>query len=121
MTRKITLLVLGILIVGTLIGGGYWYFTRRFKVQTSTLDNPAGNNTIVIKESQFEPQNYRVRQGTGITWINEDTIKHEIRFKDFSSPKLAPKDIFTHMFDKKGYYTYECALHKGEKGKIIVE
>jgi|GEM_PF-694214 len=116
------ILIIGMAII-VLAGLGYTGYSIYIKKQTktNTLENPAGNNTITIKDGKFDPKYYSVKEGTRVTWINEDVKDHQLKFDGFESGKMAPKDIFSHMFDKKGTYNYHCALHPKETGKITVD
>lgn len=64
-----------------------------------------------------------VRQGTTVTWINDDDIPHTIVAKDmtFKSRVLDTGDKFSFTFAKAGQFDYFCSIHPHMTGKVIVK
>lgn len=92
--------------------------------ETSTTSNRIlkEKNTIEITQNGFLPNNYSIRLGTTIKWINKDSNPHLIRFTDKKeSPVLKKNDEYSRTFEQAGEYYFDCAIHTYLKGKIIVE
>jgi plastocyanin len=60
--------------------------------------------------------------GHSITWVNDDTIDHDVVAADerFDSGVLTPGGRFTFTFDEPGVVRYTCDLHKHMSGAVIV-
>ena len=57
-----------------------------------------------------------------MTWTNKDTMAHNVTANGgaFKSPTLAPGGVFSFKFTKAGTYAYNCTLHGGMNGTVIV-
>ncbi len=89
--------------------------------QKQELTQEQTDNTIIIKDFEFNPNVITVNLGTTITWINQDSAPHTIKFSNSESQKLNNGDSFKFQFNNKGTYDYICGLHPSMKAKIIVE
>ncbi|MDE1770797.1 MAG: hypothetical protein KGI28_09665 [Thaumarchaeota archaeon] len=77
----------------------------------------------------FIPCQTTVVKGDTITWVNRDTVDHRIisgsgqRGPDgwFSSPVILPHGTFSHMFDRKGAFTYYDSINTYGQGVVIVD
>ncbi|MCD6546945.1 MAG: cupredoxin domain-containing protein [Nanoarchaeota archaeon] len=78
-------------------------------------------NTVVITDKMFVPQELKIKQGETVVWINKDNIKHKINGVGFKSPTLNPGDRYYHTFDEKGVYVYSSELYPAAVGTIVVE
>lgn len=76
---------------------------------------------VSIENFSFKPQALTIKAGTTVTWTNNDTVVHNIKSAEFSSPDMKQGDTFQHKFDKAGTYDYNCGVHPTMTGKIIVE
>lgn len=82
-----------------------------------------------IKKSCFNPCQITVEKGNSVTWINRDTFDHTIisgsgqRGPDgwFSSATIPPNGVFSHMFDRKGAFTYYDGANPNAQGVVIVD
>lgn len=97
--------------------------------------SPGGEDETEVVEmkpgSKFEPKELTIEPGTKVTWINRDSIGHDVTSDDgsFESSKLLNGGQ-THevTFDEPGVYTYHCTPHSfpqedgygGMIGTIIV-
>ena len=87
-----------------------------------TLDD--ASVTVEMSELMFQPQGIRVKQGTTVTWINDDAVVHNVRQVEsaFLSPDIGPGQSFTTTMDKPGRYRYQCTYHHPNmNGVVIVE
>lgn len=80
-------------------------------------------NTITIRNFAFSPSTLTVKVGTNVTWINEDSVTHQVREDSglFESSLLSNGQSFTYTFTIIGTYNYTCTIHPSMTGKVIVE
>ncbi len=85
---------------------------------------PSGGDvsTVQISDFAFQPAELSVKQGTSVTWVNEDSVTHIVKMDSvFESPGLGKGQSYTHMFtEAPGDYPYSCAIHPSMQGKITV-
>lgn len=86
--------------------------------------------TVIIKNSIFDPTILSITVGTTVTWKNEDSLLHQIAadpnpehadLPDLLSKVLATGESYSYTFTTKGTYGYHCNLHPAMKGTIMVE
>jgi plastocyanin len=96
---------------------------------SSTPAPASGSSTVVhMKGIQFDPKTLTVNQGTTVEWVNDDSVNHDVT-KDtgpgpqFSSGSgnLASGDSYKVTFKTAGTVKYECTVHPGMTGTIIVK
>jgi plastocyanin len=82
---------------------------------------PGSNNTIIIQNSTFNPNQMNVTIGTAVYWVNRDSVNHTVVSDSgvFESKILEPGNSFHYNFDKEGEYTYHDGLNSSITGKII--
>ena len=86
--------------------------------------NPGNTtNTITISNMSFSPSSLKVKAGTTVTWVNEETMSHTATANDgsFNSGTLRQNNTFKHTFSSAGTFPYHCALHSGMNGTVVVE
>jgi plastocyanin len=86
----------------------------------------AGETVVVELENiQFQPQAIRIRPGTTVTWVNRDTVIHNVRQVEsvFLSPDVMERGSnFSFTFEEPGTYRYQCTFHHPTmNGVVIVE
>lgn len=120
-------IIFGIIIIIIVIGT--IFFLNRPNYQQSDVQQQTGqqsqtnneSNTIYIKDFAFNPGNLTIKQGTKVTWINQDTVTHKIKSDTFNSADLNQGDKFEYTFSDKGTFDYICGIHPSMTGKITVE
>lgn len=95
---------------------------------TVAAQGPETGPTVTIRTFQFEPNQIEVRTGTGITWINQDDIRHTItsgtpenRDGRFDAPLAGKGTKFSFTFMQPGTYSYFCDRHQHMRGEIRVQ
>jgi len=88
------------------------------------------NQTDVVVQNDgnaFEEDEVTVEQGeeTNITFANNGG-QHNLVLTDFDDVGTetiseGERESFTHTFEEEGEFTFECTLHEGMEGTIIVE
>lgn len=79
---------------------------------------------IATKDYKYTPQMTFVRKGQKIVWKNALSTTHDvhaIRGATFASDVLRRGDTFEYTPKKAGLIDYECTLHPGMLGTIVVE
>lgn len=107
-------LLLAIVIISLLVMG----CSQSMKKGTFTTTE---GNIVTISGYAFDPPAIKVNAGSTITWINEDSAPHTIKFDAFESEKLNSGGKYEHVFAEAGEFTYICGLHPSMKGKVIVQ
>lgn len=93
--------------------------TQKSITQPNAIENKS--ITINIQNFAYDPPTITVKQGTTVTWINNDSVIHDVKSDTFASQALKRGDKFEYTFDKKSTFEYLCTYHPAMTGKIIVE
>jgi plastocyanin len=89
-----------------------------------------GGNSVMIQNFAFSPQAVTVAQGSTVTWVNKDSVNHQIvndasgshgEGAIFKSNPLPNGVSYSFKFDIPGTYPYHCSIHPSMKGTIIVQ
>lgn len=85
-----------------------------------------GATVVVIKNFAFAPAEVRIRAGGTVTWVNCETPGTEPHTStadngEWSSPNLAPGELFSQTFPQPGRYTYHCVPHPFMTAAVVVE
>lgn len=94
----------------------------------ATITIPNGNFDIT-GAGFYSPLNLEIHRTTTVTWINEDSVPHNIQSQDavgkitdlFNSPPLNTGDKFEFTFAEDGVYNYFCSFHPWRVGVITVK
>jgi plastocyanin len=90
---------------------------------------PAGNS-VLIQNFAFSPPALPVARGSTVTWINKDSVDHQIvsdasgsqaEGAIFTSNPLPIGASYSFKFDIPGTYPYHCSIHPSMKGTITVQ
>ena len=93
--------------------------------------------TVKIKNFEYIPKNIKIKDGTTVTWINEDEIKHNVMLDHedsdrphdaklgqdptkFEGPLLAKGESYSFTFKQASDNAYHCSPHPWMKGKVEV-
>ncbi|MFB5636234.1 MAG: plastocyanin/azurin family copper-binding protein [Nitrosopumilus sp.] len=94
------------------------------------------NTQVIIPNGNFDvtgagfysPLNLEIAVGTTVTWVNDDSVPHNIQSMGdsgkvtqlFNSPPLNTGDRFEFTFEKSGVYNYFCSFHPWRVGVVTV-
>lgn len=81
-----------------------------------SVEGPA----VAVRDYQFEPASLTVEEGATVTWVWEGRAPHDVVGRGFRSRDQS-SGTFRHTFEQPGTYTYECTIHPGMEGSIVVE
>jgi OOP family OmpA-OmpF porin len=79
--------------------------------------------TVVIADRAFSADAVTVAVGGTVTWVNSDTVDHEIVSLDsdvIRSPVLGQGGSYTALFTVPGEYPYYCNINNFMKGTVVV-
>ena len=83
--------------------------------------------TIYMRNNTFVPGELTVLTGTGITWINDDSVVHSLKTTGnatglFDAGDLVPGAQWSYTFgQREGRYEFTCSYHPEMKGAIIIK
>lgn len=77
--------------------------------------------TVNIQEYAYNPSVIRIKEGDTITWVNQDTVQHNVSNDSFESPLLSNGETFSYTFETAGTFEYTCTPHPYMEGTVIVE
>jgi len=91
--------------------------------------NPAA--TVDISKTSFAPTTVKIKKGQSVTWVNNDTVPHQVAadpypthasLPELHSTSLNQGDSYTFTFEKKGTFTYQDPLYPTTlKATVVVE
>jgi plastocyanin len=83
-----------------------------------------GGTEVSMKDIKFDPATVTIKAGDTVTWVNDDSVGHDVTGDDFESGgpgEMQNGDTFDHTFEKAGTFDYVCTVHPGMKGTVKVE
>jgi plastocyanin len=92
----------------------------------STSEAPsseAGSLVVVVGDNEFTPDALEVAAGDTVVWDFDPARRpHDVSFLDDPSRASGVLDdgSWSTSFDEPGTYPYECTLHSGMDGQVVV-
>ena len=83
-----------------------------------------GGTEVSMADIAFDPAEVTVGVGDTVTWMNDDSVDHDVTADSFSSGDpggMAPGKTFDHAFEEAGTFDYVCTVHPGMEGSVTVE
>ena len=130
MTRRLALLF-SCLALGLVVAGCGGDDDDGDSGSADTQEQPApeakgegGGAEVSMEDIKFIPGDVAVKPGDTVTWVNDDSVGHDVTGDDFSSGDpggMQNGDTFEHTFDAAGTFDYVCTVHPGMKGSVKVE
>jgi plastocyanin len=83
-----------------------------------------GGTEVSMKDIKFDPTDVTVKAGDTVTWVNDDSVGHDVTGDGFKSGEpgaMQNGDTFEHTFDQAGTFDYVCSVHPGMEGSVKVE
>lgn len=99
----------------------------KLQIMDAEIFIPNGNFDVT-GAGFYSPLNLEIPAGTEVTWINDDSVPHNIQSMDesgnviqlFNSPPLNTGDKFEFTFEEEGVYNYFCSFHPWRVGVVTV-
>lgn len=121
-------IIIGVVVVVAVVAVGYAIMKNSYTAPGSNVPasqtNPSVATTpdsVNITGFAFQPSSLTVKAGTTVTWVNQDSVGHNIKSAAFSSQDLQKGDTFKFTFNTKGTFAYNCGIHPSMVGTIVVE
>jgi plastocyanin len=84
---------------------------------------PVQQNAVSVTDNLFTPADIQVAPGTTVTWTwASDAREHNVTFTDgTSSGNKTGGATYSRTFGTAGTFTYNCTLHAGMSGSVLVK
>ena len=86
---------------------------------------------VAARNDLFSPSAILVSPGTTVTWVNDDTVAHDVKKAasalDFAgnfgvdAAHFGPGARYSYTFAKAGHYPYVCTIHAAMTGSVTVQ
>lgn len=86
---------------------------------------------VDARNDLFSPPAILVSPGTTVTWVNDDTVAHDVKKAadalDFGgtfgvdAARFGPGARYSYTFAKAGRYPYVCTIHAAMTGSVTVQ
>lgn len=128
MNRHVSLLVVPLLLVAA-CGGGPGKAAAGSAASGTTAAGPANAQTVQVDGTNaltFLPSVVQAKVGSlAVTFANTGQVPHNLVFDDSAlgrTPTLngGSKQVLTLTLVKAGTYTFQCTIHPGMTGKVVV-
>jgi plastocyanin len=108
-------LLAGMLGVATAVAGGGCH------VPADGTSTEGTGSVVKIDTCTFGPTVLQVSPGASVTWQNADRVAHAVTGINWGTSQLfMPGETVTHSFARPGVYPYQCFLHPGMSGVVVV-
>jgi plastocyanin len=121
---KNLLIIIGLVIIIVLGYYGYKSIYKPLPMSVVPVSSTAVATTqIEIKNFAFSPNNASLSVGQELTFINNDSVTHNVVADDnsFTSGPLASGQTFKKVFSTAGVITYHCSIHPSMTGRIEIK
>ncbi len=86
-----------------------------------------GTVTVILKARAFDPKIITIKEGTTVTWINDETMIHRVvhlpkvaQAELFNSGPLSYGQRYSYMFLEKGRYEYGDPQLGGSSPPLVI-
>ena len=79
------------------------------------------SSSIAIGDNFFSPNSTTVPVGTTVTWTWGTGTTHNVTFADGLSSGDQNRGSYTRTFHTAGTFAYQCTIHAGMNGEIVVQ
>jgi len=90
---------------------------------SSGSSSPPPPNTVIMMNIAFNPGTLTVSTGTTVTWQNNDGVTHTSTSDTgvWDAGNIAPGASKNVTFSNAGTFKYDCSIHAGMTGTIVVQ
>jgi plastocyanin len=75
---------------------------------------------VALSQMCMTPTVLRVDPGTTVTFVNKDSVVHNVWGLQWGQDPVNAEESFQRRFDSAGIYPYTCSLHPGMVGAVVV-
>jgi plastocyanin len=79
-----------------------------------------GQSTVAVVDNSFDARVTSVPSGTEVTWNWDRAGRDHNVIGDGFQSQVQKDGTFTHTFEQPGTYDFQCTLHGGMTGRVIV-
>lgn len=92
------------------------------RVEITFNQNPPGpsEQVVIIKDFKFLPAVVTISKGDTVTWINQDSVIHDVTGSVLSSGAMSQDATFKFTFNEAGTFDYICTHHPSMAGIVTV-
>ena len=94
---------------------GLWIADR----QGEPGDPVTGVTEVEVRDNSFAPNSIEIAPDTTVTWTWVGKNDHNV-YGDGLESRVQTEGTYAYTFEDSGTYDYECTLHPGMKGRVIV-
>ena len=95
--------------------------SSKSKTTATTTGGTGGAAIVDIKAIAFHPATITIQKGQTVEWHFDDgAIPHNVTGPDFHSADLT-SGTYSHSFTTSGTVNYQCTIHVGMTGTVIVQ
>lgn len=76
---------------------------------------------VSAQDDFFDPAKVAIGQGEKVTWTNDGSEDHTVKFKGDKNKVFAPGESVSKRFKDTGRFKYHCTLHAGMTGKVVAK
>jgi plastocyanin len=96
-----------------------------FVVPSAAAREPLGTSEVhrvrMVDGNDFRPQRITISRGDRVRWVNRDNVTHTTTSNSgIWDETLSPGERFTRRFRRAGTFGYQCTIHFGMTGTIVV-
>lgn len=84
-----------------------------------TATTVSGVTEVAVLDNYFEPASLAVPAGATVTWRWQGDAPHNVVGDGFEAP-IQDEGELSHTVTTPGTYPYECTVHPGMTGEVIV-
>ncbi len=141
--KKVAIIIASLVVIGSGSAAAVWFMNSRSTTAPSTSPDQSGPSVsapstelpasgevnIHIRNSSFVPGRIVIKKGTKVTWINDDSMQHNVVASNVDNSgglptqnSLLGKDgSYSFTFNTAGTFDYHCAPHPFMTGTVVVE
>ena len=88
----------------------------------TTPVTPTLTNQVTVSDNVFTPSSIQVSPGTTVTWTwASDASTHNVTISGGNSGDKVAGATFTKNFATAGTFNYQCTIHPGMNGSVLVQ
>ena len=88
----------------------------------TTTGGPAASSvTVTLQNLAFNPATVDVAGGGSVTFVNNDSVQHNVAGDTWSSGPLDPGKSFSQTFPTAGSFPIRCTIHPSMTGTVNVK
>jgi plastocyanin len=88
---------------------------------TTPLPSKYDANKVEITNYKFNPSVITIKKWDTVTWVNNDTVPHIVKWSNFEWPSQAKWESFSYTYSEVGTFDYICSIHPTMKWQVIVK